>query len=266
MSSNRFRDWARSQIIGGIAEIAILTPIKKGRIPGQRQTYEERLRFTVETIAKRAREGTPNLLSSIPTIHFGRLVILRPEQYLLSSEVAGVDYYPQKEKGLAPLRGRVPRQMDEYKVDGTETKPNAPTFASHLMTIVTFDGGGEIYGREVVEFIEYEFDQVFRNCEDYPLAADFDTWWTWVRRHQIPVDLFYASEPDLSLPRIKQLAEFKDRFDAFVAKVRPSSGPAPSGLETLFDEFLRETQQFSEGFPGPGGIYTPGKNAANEGT
>lgn len=252
----KFRNWARSQMSGGITEIAIMTPIRSGRIPGERQTYEERLRFTIETIARRAREGAPNLLSSIPTIHFGRLLILRPEQYLLSSDCKGVKYESTREGGQ-----NVPAQIDEYQ---GSNKTSDPVFKSHLMTIVTFDGGGEIYGREVVEFIEYEFDRVFANCEGYPTARDFDAWWTWVRRHQLPVQLFYASEPNLSLPQIKHLAEFKRRFDAFVATVRTPTGKKVHGMDELFDEFLREIQQFSMNFPGTGGIYTPGINAKSK--
>jgi hypothetical protein len=85
--------WAGSKTVGRVTEIAVLTPIRKGCPPGERQTYEERMRAAIANIAQRHREGIPTELNRIPSIHFGRIIILRPEQYLVGSEAPGVDYY-----------------------------------------------------------------------------------------------------------------------------------------------------------------------------
>jgi hypothetical protein len=109
--------------------------------------------------------------------------------------------------------------------------------------------------RDVSEFIERQFDLVFENCEDYPGAQDFEMFWTWVRRHQLPVDVFYPAYPDLSVARIRQLEDFKRRFDEFVHKVRTPTGRRVERMDDLFDEFLRESQQHGSDFPAPGGMF-----------
>jgi hypothetical protein len=60
--------------------------------------------------------------------------------------------------------------------------------------------------------------------------------------------------------RIKQLEDFKRRFDIFVATVRPASGPDVESIDALFDQFLRETQQQPADFPSPGGSYARSHN------
>src|ERR1700681_972443 len=70
-------NWAASKTIGGISEIAVLSPIKKGCVPGERRSYEERLAFAIDNLADRHRQGLPTELSRIPSIHFGRMIIIR---------------------------------------------------------------------------------------------------------------------------------------------------------------------------------------------
>ena len=69
-----------------------MAPIKKGRVPGERRTYEERLRDRVQTIETRVEQGIPNELDSVATIHCGRIIIIRPEQYLVDSSDSNVTY------------------------------------------------------------------------------------------------------------------------------------------------------------------------------
>ena len=69
-----------------------------------------------------------------------------------------------------------------------------------------------------------DFDSVFENCEDFPSTGEFEAFWTWIRRYQISLDLFYPRYPYLSTVRIRQLEAFKRRFDEFVATVRTPTG------------------------------------------
>jgi hypothetical protein len=290
---------ARSRWAGQISELAVMTPIIPGRVPGERRTYEERLRTVLASLADRAEAGLPTPLSQIPTFHFARVMVIRPEHYLTHSDLGRDDVYyeepdPRRRIGPGdqpsrdaqdagdPPKRRIPKPLDQYAVFDptappanpgedkttdavarTET-PGAPDipaaqnpygFRSWLMTLVIFDGDPNVYLRHIAEFIENDFDQVFENCEDYPYARNFERFWAWVRRYQIRQDVFYTPFPNLSVARIKQLEVFKQRFDAFVARVRTPSGARVANMDALFDQFLVENQQFANDFPSPGGAY-----------
>jgi hypothetical protein len=253
-------NWTKSRTVGGATEITLLTPIIPGRIPGERRTYEERLRFVLSSLAQRVEAGIPTPLSQINTFHFARVAIIRPEQYLVNSDIAGLAYNtypspvePMEPPGKAPVR-QTPAPVDAY--DPVSSKPFRDNgLRSLLLTHVIFDGDPRVYARDIVEFIEKQFDVVFENCEDYPSAKDYERFWIWVRRFQLPVDVFYAAYPDLSVAKIRRLEDFRKRFDAFVARVRTPTGRRVGAMDDLFDEFLRETQQYASGFPSPGGLY-----------
>lgn len=266
--------WATSQQVGGVSEIAVLSPIRKGIVPGERRTYEERLRASIANLAKRHQQGIPTDLDQVTTIHFGRMIIIRPEQYLLFSRNVAPDFYQGiEDKPAVPGAPRpprrtitasdVPKPIDDFTILAQPTGDSAPEqdkpagleLHSLLLTLVEFDGELKSYMREIAFFMGTEFDRIFENCEVYPGTANFDAFWGWIRTFQISTDLFYASYRHLSVVRIRQLEAFKNRFDAFVAKVRSPTGPAVGSMDELFDEFLRQNQQYAVGFPAPGGIY-----------
>ncbi len=265
-------NWARSRWAGNISEFGVMSPIIPGRIPGERQTYEERLRFVLDGLGRKSDAGLPSALSRIPSLHFGRVMIIRPEHYLTNSklELPGTYYDEHAPNEPAPTYN-IPRPLDQYvEFDPVSpkdlTEPSTPAeavnpahnpneFRSWLMTQVIFDGDPIKYLREIGEFIENDFDRVFENCEEYPMARDFEPFWAWVKRYQIRPDVFYTPYPDLSVTRMKQLQVFKDRFDAFVAQVRSPTGKKVENMDALFDQFLRDNQQFSSDFPTPGGMY-----------
>ncbi len=229
MTSATPLNWVKSKSIGQVSEIAVLAPIKLGRVPGERRTYEERLRSAIDNLTARVQQGIPIELDRIRTIHFGRMIIIRPEQYLVYSDVPGVQYDETP-------KGKVPKPFDDYvPLEASDGKP--PTFRSWLLTLVEFDG------------------ELFRNCEDFGTTRNFEAFWSWIKRYQIDSNLFYSRYGDLSVVRIKQLQDFKRRFDEFVAEVRPASGSRVKSLDDLFDQFLAKTQQYAGDFPSPGGIY-----------
>jgi hypothetical protein len=244
-------NWAMSKSVGEVTEIAVLAPIRKGRIPSERRTYEARLRFVISTLQGRIQQQLPTELDEVPTIHFGRMIIIRPEQYLVYSKVPGVEYVESERNGSTPI----PAPIDDFD-DGHKERPNQkPDFHSWLLTLVSFDGDLKVYFKDIAAFLDSDFDRVFCNCEDFTSVRCFEAFWTWIRRYQINVDLFYPRYPDLSLVRIKELEDFKRRFDAFVAKVRSPTGKRVESMDELFDEFLRNSQQHARNFPTPGGTF-----------
>ena len=256
-------NWADSKTVGGVTEIAVLAPIRKGQIPGERRTYEARLRFVIANLQGRVEQQIPTELDVIPTIHFGRMIIIRPEQYLVYSNVPGVIYQGPDGKPL-PTGGpsSIPATIDDFHDDlrstGAEISSSVPPrldFHSWLLTLVSFDGDLKVYFKDIASFLGSDFDRIFCNCEDFNTVRDFETFWTWIRRYQINVDLFYPRYPNLSLVRIKELEDFKRRFDVFVAKVRSPTGRRVQSMDELFDEFLRESQQHANNFPSPGGVF-----------
>jgi hypothetical protein len=256
--------WPSSKVIGRTSEIAVMTPIRLGCVAGERRTYEERAVAVIGNLAAQHESGLPTVLSAIPAIHFGRVIVIRPEQYLLDSEVPGVDYYPktafdQSGNALGPAGG-VPRPIDDYveKTASGGAKPSLPfKLRSFLVTLVEFDGDLKVYFRDIAVFLARSFDLIFENCEEYPGTADFERFWLWIRRYQINTQLFYATYGGLSVVRIKQLESFKRRFDAFVARVRSPTGERVGSMDELFDDFLRENQQIADDFPARGGTYGP---------
>lgn len=244
--------WALSKSVGGVTEIAVLVPVRKGLVPGERRTYEERLRAAIDNLADRHRKGLPIELNRISAIHFGRMIIIRPEQYLLHSNLSGIAYYPKNDGATSG----VPLPIDEYTVDPPlGSGQPAPELRSFLLTLVEFDGDLKVYMRDIAKFLAGDFDRVFVNCDDYPGTEKFEAFWLWLRRYQINTNLFYAPYSDLSVVRIKQLEDFKRRFDAFVARVRSPQGTRVGAMDELFDEFLRETQQHASDFPSAGGLF-----------
>lgn len=264
--------WTTSRTLGNKTEIAICAPIKLGRVANERRTFEERVRFKIEQLMLSSQQGLPTDLSRITTIHFARMIVIRPEQYLIYSGLPGFPK-PGERGSNGPrygFRNKMPESETETWVfdEYSETKPDAagssadkdqpptPEFRSWLLTQVIFDGDIKVYFRDIAEFIRDRFDDVFFNCEDFPGTGDFEAYWRWIRRYQIPNDLFMSVYPELSVPRIKYLESFKRRFDEFVAQVRSPTGDRLQPMDELFDEFLRANEQFGSGFPAPGGVYT----------
>lgn len=244
--------WAQSKTIGGVSEIAVLSPIRTGCPDGERRTHEERLRATIADLARRHGRGLPTELNRVPSIHFGRMIILRPEQYLVCSEkVSGLKYYDRQERATKD-GGQIPMPIDEV----AQVPGPVPTFRSWLLTLVEFDGDLKLYLRDIAHFLGGDFDLVFRDCEDYPGTKHFEEFWQWIRRYQINIDLFYATYPNLTVTRIKQLEAFKRRFDAFVASVRPPHGD-PRQIDGLFDKFLHDNLQYPHNFPDIDGKFPP---------
>lgn len=223
--------WARSLFANGVSEFLLLSPIRLGRIPGERRTYVQRVEDTIALLAGRTEAGFPTPLSSIPTIHFARWALIRPEH---------LDPEQAKNKPAAPAdKGAV----EEH---------------TWLLTAVVFDGEASVYSRELAASIGDQLDGIFGNCVGYPAlgaALASEELWTWFRRYQLPTAVFHAAYGHLSVVRIRMLEAFKARFDAFVASTRTPQGAPIGDINIAFEDFLKKNQQYASGFPAIGGTY-----------
>ncbi|WP_125461679.1 MULTISPECIES: hypothetical protein [Rhodomicrobium] len=265
-------EWAASKTSGVVSELSLLTPIIPGRVPGERRTYEERLRDHLQSLQRREAASVPSFVRPITSIHYARWLILRPEQYLQYSDVPGIRYVEDRLPPAAPQEGdaepstatrglqHTPEALDDYREFPAGGAPGPdeakrPRLLSWLLFVVTFDGDLKSYVRHVVQTIREDVDRVWGNCYGYPGARDFDQFWLYARRHQINTDVFYAAYPSLTVPKVQQLRVFKDRFDEFIARTRNPDGTSREDIGPLLDEFLRANMQYSADFPAPGGTY-----------
>jgi hypothetical protein len=232
--------WAQSKTFGGVTELTLFTPVKFGPIPGERRTYEERLRQELASLQRRVDQGLNSPIGIIPTIHFARWLILRPEQYLQGA------CFPQS----------APPSLDPYRPAG-RPQTHDYRFRSWLFFASNFDGDLKDYLREFSDFLDKDVDRVWGNCEGYPErgSLDFEAYWHYAKRFQIPTDAFFNAYPGLTVSRIHQLAVFKDRFDAFVRGTRGADRRSIEGVGDLLDRFILENQAYTADFPAIGGTY-----------
>jgi hypothetical protein len=232
--------FAQSKFVGGVTELVLLTPITPGPIPGQRRTYEERLRQELASIQRRVDRGLNTPISVIPTIHYAGWLIQRPEQYLQGA------CFPRE----------APPSLDPY-VPAEQNPTHDYRFRSWLFFTSYFDGDLKDYLREFSNFLGKDVDRVWGNCEGYPEAGslDFEAFWQYAKRHQIPTDAFFNAYPGVTVPKVHQLKVFKARFAAFVRATRNADGTSIEGIGDLLDKFIIENQAYTADFPAIGGTY-----------
>jgi hypothetical protein len=241
-------DWVKSKSVGGVSEVTLLTPIKKGLVPGELRTFEERLDSELQLVQQRIDQRLPTPIGHLPTIHFARWLILRPNQYLYCDQH---HLYCDAEMNL--------RSGDGASVDAgaQRVKVDLGTLTSWLFFTSNFDGDMKTYLRDFSVVLGDDVDRIWGNCEGYPAGGsrDFDAYWAYAKQYQLTTDAFSNAYPGLSVPRIRQLAAFKDLFDAFVARTRGRDGRSVAGLGDAFDQFIMETATIPDGFPDADGSY-----------
>jgi hypothetical protein len=233
--------WAEAKMVGGVSEVTLLTPIRPGPIPGEGRSYEQRLRQELASVQQRVARGMPTPVGRISTIHFARWLILRPEQYLQLSAC------------FAP-----------FVAGAASGKADPGQYRSWLFFTSNFDGDLKSYLRDFAVFLAADVDRIWSNCEGYPAsgAKDFEAYWSYAKRYQIPTDAFYNAYPGLSVARIHQLSFFKQHFDAFVARTRGPDGRSVANLAELFDEFLERNSAYTRDFPTSGGLFPDARRSA----
>jgi len=130
---------------------------------------------------------------------------------------------------ITPItKGKAPQLREVLRA--TQVSPNSPIkkistihFArwvifdndTRLLFTSNFDGSWLDYLRDFSVLTPDGLDQIWGNCDDYPGARNFDQFTAWVRRFQIPVDLFYPAYPDATVKDVLQALDWKKKTDAF---------------------------------------------------
>ncbi|MEJ8825458.1 hypothetical protein WKW80_26125 [Variovorax humicola] len=158
----------RSTVLGGITNLSVLAPVKKGMVIGfEPISYLERLRKVLDALySARQNVRESELLQPVFPDSVGRFGIIDHFRYALVPPIPGLpDDQPQPE-------------------DGTW----------RLSLNVTFDGGWEPYMRVIYRDLGTLLDLLFCNCEDYPgsKTSRYEDYCAWVRRNEVAGGTFYA--------------------------------------------------------------------------
>lgn len=222
----------KSTQLGGIANLALVAPVRPGFIPGaDTHTYAKRLEALFKTlmaIRLGARESS-KFATPFPDA-VGRLGILQSFRYALIPPRVG-------SRGEAPLPAG---------------DPDARVYRLYLN--VVFDGGWEPYLRVIYRDLGYLLDTIFCNCVGYRISTQYshDEYIRWVREHEVPAGILYAESAASVLDqRYLETAERVWRHEPDAERARRTvaglalppiigTGAALQRLATADDETRRE--------------------------
>ncbi len=163
--------------LGGIANLALLAPVKAGFVEGfETVTYARRLETLLKTLnAIRLASRESSLTKSPFPDAVGRFGILQSFRYAIVPPEIGSLGEPEAASGAAAL-----------------ATPRAGLY--RLSLNVTFDGGWEPYMRVIYRDLGTLLDAIFCNCVGYldSRAHSFDEYTRWVRQHELAGGLFYT--------------------------------------------------------------------------
>ncbi len=92
---------------------------------------------------------------------------------------------------------------------------------TRMLFTSNFDGSLEAYLRDFCVETPQGMDSIFGNCEGYPPGgcADFEAFKAYVRKHQVPTDLFYPAYPESTVKAVKKALEVKALADQLLEKL-----------------------------------------------
>ena len=165
----------KSTQLAGIANLALIAPVRRGFIPGADTfTYAKRLEVLLKVLMAIRAGGRESSRYPTPLPDaVGRLGILQSFRYALIPPRVG-------SRGEDPLPAGA---MD------------AGLYRLYLN--VVFDGGWEPYLRVIYRDLGYLLDTIFCNCVGYKISTQnsFDQYTRWVREHEVPSGLLYTESP-----------------------------------------------------------------------
>jgi hypothetical protein len=90
-----------------------------------------------------------------------------------------------------------------------------------LLFTSNFDGPWDGYLRDFSQTTPEGMDRIFGHCDGYPAGGckDFEAFKEYVRKYQIPTDLFYAAYPDSSVKAVLEGLRVKALTDEFLRKL-----------------------------------------------
>ncbi|MGQ0594017.1 MAG: hypothetical protein ACT4QB_15645 [Gammaproteobacteria bacterium] len=92
---------------------------------------------------------------------------------------------------------------------------------TRMLFTSNFDGSLGAYLRDFCVETPEGMDSIFGNCEGYPPGgcADFEAFTAYVRKHQVPTDLFYPAYPESTVKAVKKALEVKALADQLLEKL-----------------------------------------------
>jgi Dyp-type peroxidase family len=163
--------------LGGIANLALIAPVKPGFVEGfETVTYARRLETLLKTLnAIRLASRESSLTKSPFPDAVGRFGILQSFRYAIVPPEIGALGEPEVASGSSG-----------------STAPRAGLY--RLSLNVTFDGGWEPYMRVIYRDLGTLLDAIFCNCVGYldSHTHSFDEYTRWVRQHELAGGLFYT--------------------------------------------------------------------------
>ena len=90
-----------------------------------------------------------------------------------------------------------------------------------LLFTSNFDGSWDTYLRDFSQKTPDGMDRIFGHCDGYPAGGcrDFEAFKEYVRKHQVPTDLFYAAYPETSVKGVLEALRVKTLTDEFLQKL-----------------------------------------------
>jgi len=92
---------------------------------------------------------------------------------------------------------------------------------TRMLFTSNFDGSWEAYLRDFSQLTPDGMDKIFGHCEGYPSGGcrDFEAFKNYVRKYQVPTDLFYGAYPNASVKAVVNALRVKELADEFIEKV-----------------------------------------------
>ncbi len=90
-----------------------------------------------------------------------------------------------------------------------------------LLFTSNFDGSWEAYLRDFSQRTPDGMDRIFGHCDGYPAGGcrDFEAFKEYVRKFQVPTDLFYAAYPESSVKAVTEALRVKKLTDEFLRQL-----------------------------------------------
>jgi hypothetical protein len=92
---------------------------------------------------------------------------------------------------------------------------------TRLLFTSNFDGSWEAYLRDFSLKTPEGMDRIFGHCDGYPEGGcrDFEAFKEYVRKFQVPTDLFYAAYPETSVKAVTEALRVKKATDEFLRQL-----------------------------------------------
>jgi len=166
---------AESKTAGGTSELTLLTPIKKGIVPGGApQTYLERLRFILWTVDQRIQKKISTPVQMVGTIHFARWAILPAVDPQLP--------YAGQLLFISDFDGSVRSYLRDF------AEKIGPDIDKIWENCVGYPEAG---------------------------TKNFDEWWDYAKRHQVQCQAFYCAYPSVTVRDVMHGLWLKKKLDRF---------------------------------------------------